>query len=232
MLASDRLVTLSISAIVPALDEERTIGATLASLLSVADERIVSDGGSRDRTRELARAAGAQVVEGDRGRGLQLNRGAAAASGDVLLFVHADTVVPPGAGKAVRGAIASGALGGAFRVQFDAPGWRYRLGETVASWRSRWSGLAFGDQAQFVRRDVFADLDGFAEWPILEDLDFSLRLRRRGVVAILPIAVTTSARRFARRGPLRTVLRNWWIVARFRSGASPHDLARVYTDVR
>lgn len=232
MLASARLVNGSISAVVPALDEERSIAATLSSLSGLADERIVVDGGSRDRTRELARDAGARVIESPRGRGAQLNRGARAAIGEVLLFVHADTLVPPGAGSAILAAIDAGALGGAFRIRFDAPGWRYRLGETLASWRSRWSGVALGDQAQFVRRDVFAALGGYAEWPILEDLDFSLRLRRQGRVVILPLAVTTSARRFVRRGPLRTVLRNWWIVARFRTGASPRELARLYGDVR
>jgi GT2 family glycosyltransferase len=167
-----------------------------------------------------------------------LNRGAAAAHEagrepeEILLFLHADTTLPEGAVELVRQAVAAGAVGGAFEIRFDAPGWVYRLGERIASLRSRWSRLALGDQAQFVRRRSFEELGGFREWPLLEDLDFMLRLRQSGPIAILRPPVVTSARRFAARGPLRTVLGNWWIWTQFVRGVPPERLAARYRDVR
>jgi rSAM/selenodomain-associated transferase 2 len=227
-----------VSIVIPALDEERAIGAVLSAALAQADDVVVSDGGSRDRTVEIAREMGARVVAGPRGRGLQLNRGAAAASEagrepeDILLFLHADTALPEGGVELVRQAIAAGAVGGAFEIRFDGRGWVYRLGERIASLRSRWSRLALGDQAQFVRRERFEDLGGFRDWPLLEDLDFMLRLRETGRIAILRRPVVTSARRFAARGPLRTVLGNWWIWTQFVRGVPPRELAARYLDVR
>jgi rSAM/selenodomain-associated transferase 2 len=228
MLASAFRMTATLSAVVPTLDEERVLGATLARLRLVADQIVVADGGSRDATLALAEAHGATVVAGARGRGAQLASGARAAHGDLLLFVHADTLVPENAGELIRRAIDAGAVGGAFRIRFDSPGWRYRLGETVASWRSVVTRLSLGDQAQFVRRDVYERLGGFRDWPLFEDYDFARRLRRAGPIAILRTPVVTSARRFERRGPLRTVLFNWWLLARFALGTSPHELARSY----
>ncbi len=232
MLAFVPPMSLRISAVVPALDEEHEIVATLAALATVADEVVVADGGSSDRTRELARGAGARLVEGARGRAAQMNAGARATSGGLLLFVHADTRLAPGSRRALEDACGAGAVGGAFRIRFDAPGALYRLGGTVASWRSRLTGLAFGDQAQFVRRETFEALGGFRDWPILEDLDLARRLRRAGRVAILAPAVVTSARRFQRRGPVRTVLANWRILALHACGVAPERLAHRYRDER
>ncbi len=227
-----------VSIIIPALDEETAIRAALAAALAQADEVVVSDGGSQDHTVQIARQMGARVVTGCRGRGLQLNRGAAATCEagrepeDILLFLHADTTLPADGVELVRQAIAAGAVGGAFEIRFDGRGWVYRLGERVASLRSRWSRLALGDQAQFVRRARFEDLGGFRAWPLLEDLDFMLRLRESGPIAILSRPVVTSARRFAARGPLRTVLANWWIWFQFVRGVSPERLAASYRDIR
>ncbi|MGH7336781.1 MAG: glycosyltransferase, partial [Myxococcota bacterium] len=125
-------MTATLSAVVPTLDEERALGTTLDRLFRVADEIVVADGGSRDATLAIAEARGATVVSSARGRGAQLDAGARAARGDLLLFVHADTLVPANAGDLIRSAVDAGALGGAFRIRFDAPGWRYRLGETIA----------------------------------------------------------------------------------------------------
>lgn len=227
-----------VSIVIPALDEERAIAATLAGALAQADQVVLSDGGSRDRTVEIALQMGARVVSGQPGRGLQLNRGAEAALAtdsepdDILLFLHADTTLPAGAIAQVRTAIADGAVGGAFEIRFDGRGWVYRLGERVASLRSRVSRLALGDQAIFVRAGRFTHLEGFRSWPLLEDLDFMLRLRQAGRIAILRPPVTTSARRFAARGPLRTVFGNWWIWLQFVRGVSPERLAARYRDVR
>jgi hypothetical protein len=117
-------------------------------------------------------------------------------------------------------------------VRFDAEGLVYRLGERVANLRARITRAPLGDHGQFVTRAAFEELGGFREWPLLEDLDFIRRLGRRGRVAVLPLRVTTSARRFEAGGPLRTVLRNWWIWVLYALGVSPHRLARLYGNVR
>jgi uncharacterized protein len=222
----------TLSIVVPTLDEERALAAGLDATLAAADEVVISDGGSRDATVALARERGARVIEGAPGRGPQLNRGAAAARGDILLFLHADTTLPPGAAESVREAIAEGACGGAFRVRFDVDAPVYRFGAHMVNWRTLRSRLALGDQAQFASREAFAALGGFRDWPILEDLDFSRRLKRHGAVAIVATPVTTSARRFEARGPARTVALNWLIWTLFFCGVSPRRLARLYRRAR
>lgn len=221
-------LSLSLSIVVPTLDEERSLPELLPPLFAEADEVVVSDGGSRDATGAVAEALGARLVVGPPGRGGQLARGAATARGEALLFVHADTRLPVGAGAAVRAALAGGASGGGFLVRFDAPGLLYRFGERCVNARTRALRVPLGDQAQFVRRDAYTRLGGFRDWPILEDLDFVLRLRRAGRLAIVSSPVTTSARRFVDRGPVRTVVTNWLIWALYFAGVSPSRLARFY----
>ena len=217
---------------VPTLDEEAAVRQDLAAAIAAADELVVSDGGSRDRTRELAASLGARVVVGPPGRGAQLNRGAAATSAELLLFLHADTTLPVGAAAAVRAAIAGGCCGGAFRVRFEPTRPLFRFGAAIANARSRLTGVALGDQAQCVTRETFEQLGGSREWPLLEDLDFARRLKRTGRVAMLPLEVSTSARRFVRRGPVRTVATNWLIWTLFACGVPPARLVRLYRDVR
>ena len=221
--------------IIPTLNEEPSLRRILPLALAAADEVVVSDGGSTDRTVEVARSLGARVVTGPAGRGGQLNRGAAATDGDILLFLHADTILPEGAGRSVRAAVEAGAVGGAFLIRFDLDGFLYRLGARVVNLRTRRAFMTLGDQAQFVTREAFQELGGFREWPILEDLDFATRLRRRWTrrrLAVVPHPVVTSARRFARKGPVRTVLKNWLIWLLFLLGVSPHRLARLYRHIR
>jgi rSAM/selenodomain-associated transferase 2 len=217
--------------VVPALDEEAVIGTHLPAALREADEVVVSDGGSGDRTREIAAALGAKVVCGPPGRGAQLNRGAAATGAGALLFLHADTTLPPGARDRVLGALAAGHVGGAFAVRFAPETALLRLGGRLASARSRLTGLALGDQAQFASRAAFAALGGYREWPLLEDLDFAWRLRRHGRTAQLEVPVVTSSRRFLQRGVLRTVATNWLIWGLYSAGVSPQRLARLYTQL-
>jgi rSAM/selenodomain-associated transferase 2 len=221
--------------IIPTLNEEPALRRTLLLALAQADEVVVSDGGSTDATLEIARSLGARTVSGPPGRGGQLNRGAAAADADVLLFLHADTILPDAAGNAVREAVAGGAVGGAFHIRFDRDGLLYRLGARVVNLRTRLAFTPLGDQAQFATREAFGELGGYREWPILEDLDFATRLRRRwgrGRLAVIPAPVITSARRFVQRGPIRTVLTNWLIWLLFGLGVSPHRLARLYRHIR
>ncbi len=232
MLASGSPMPLRLSVVVPVLDEERALGEGLPALLALGDELVVSDGGSRDATAELAGRVGAIVVVGAPGRGGQLARGAAAASGDVLLFLHVDTRLPAGAGEEIRRAVEGGTAGGAFAMRFEPETRLLRFGARLVNWRSRRFAVPLGDQAQFVRRDVFERLGGFRDWPILEDLDFVLRLRRHGGTVLLPGPAIVSARRFLNRGVLRTVTVDWLIWSLFALGVSPHRLARLYRQVR
>jgi rSAM/selenodomain-associated transferase 2 len=244
MLASRRNPkTMRVAVVVPALNEEAALRLTLPAALAVADELVVSDGGSADGTVEVARRLGARVVSGPAGRGGQLNRGAAATSAEILLFLHADTTLPGGAIEAIRQAVAGrpaargettagAALGGAFLVRFDAEGPLLRLGAWLINLRTRLTRLPLGDQAHFVTREAFEQLGGYQDWPILEDLDFAWRLRRRGRLAILGLRVTTGARRFLELGVLRTVATNWLIWSLFVLGVSPRRLARLYSQIR
>lgn len=224
--------------IVPALNEEGTLRRNLPAASTHADEVVVSDGGSADGSLEVARALGARTVSGPPCRGAQLNRGAIAAmdcGADVLLFLHADTVLPKNAGRSVKEAIAAGAPGGAFLLRFDRDGFVYRLGSRVVNQRTRLAFVPLGDQALFVTREAFRELDGFREWPILEDVDFAKRMRRRWGrrrLVVIENPVITSSRRFAAQGPARTVALNWLIWMLFAAGVSPHRLARLYRQVR
>lgn len=218
--------------VVPTLDEEEALRRHLPAALAVADEVIVSDGGSQDRTPEVARELGARVVEGPPGRGGQLNRGAAAATADVLLFLHADTLLPPGAVEKIRAAVAGGAPGGAFLVRFDVDRPMQRLGAWLINHRTRLVRLPLGDQAQFATRQTFDALGGYKDWPILEDLDFAARLRRLGGMALIEDPVTTGARRFVEQGAVRTVATNWLIWLLFLLGVPPRRLAGLYKKIR
>jgi rSAM/selenodomain-associated transferase 2 len=230
-----------VAIVVPTLNEEATLSRTLAAALAVADELVVSDGGSVDRTVEVARSLGARVLAGPAGRGGQLNRGAAATSAEILLFLHADTTLPAGAladvreavaGRSRGGAGAGAAAGGAFLVRFDTDRPLLRLGAWLINQRTRLTRLPLGDQAQFVTRTAFEQLGGFRDWPILEDLDFAWRLRRHGRTVILRRRVTTGARRFVELGVARTVAINWLIWLLFVLGVSPRRLVRLYSQIR
>ena len=214
--------------VMPTLDEAEGIAQPLASALAEADEVLVVDGGSQDATRERAAASGARVLVGPAGRGCQLNLGARHAKGDVLLFLHADTRLPAGAGERVREAIRAGAVGGGFFLRFDSRRPVLRGFARMIGLRTRLTRCPLGDQAHFVRRDVFEHLGGYRDWPILEDIDFARRLARQGRVALLSPPVLTSGRRYLAGGPFRTVARNWLILALYFVGVSPHRLQRLY----
>jgi len=207
-----------ISVVIPALDEEGTIGAAIASAGGPDVEVIVVDGGSRDRTREEAAVAGARVVAAPRGRGHQLAAGARVACGDAVLFLHADSTLPAGFAAAVRGALADPAVvGGAFRFRFDPRPLSLRIVEWGTQLRVALLGMPYGDQALFARREALEAIGGVPEAPIMEDLDLVRALRRRGRLARLPLPATTSGRRYLEGGVLRTVVRNavaatgWWL---------------------
>jgi rSAM/selenodomain-associated transferase 2 len=233
--------------VIPTLNEEeslrRHLPAVFAAVREAADvpaEVVVADGGSADGTVAVAREMGARVVSGPPGRGLQLNRGATAAlsepggerAADVLLFLHADTTLPPGAVDKIRRAVDNGAEGGAFYLRFDVDRPMQRLGSRLINLRTRWLRVPLGDQAQFATREAFARLGGFPDWPLLEDLDFVLRLRKSPRMVLIDAEVTTGARRFVEQGAVRTVAINWLIWLLFLLGVSPHRLARLYRQIR
>ncbi len=225
-----------ISIIIPVLNELNTIAATLASTdASTNIEVIVVDGGSGDGTVELVRSLGAIAISSGAGRAVQMNAGAAVATGDILLFLHADTQLPPDFDTMIRTAMASSprtgrqvAVAGAFRLQIDAPGSSFRSIERGVNWRSRFLQLPYGDQAIFLKSATFARLGGFLELPIMEDFDLMCRLKRWGRISIIAVPVITSARRWLKHGILKTTLINQMIIAAYLLGVSPQRLMRWY----
>ena len=222
--------------VMPVLEEAQRIEAAVATARRHCDVLIVVDGGSGDGTAELAAGAGARVATAPRaGRGLQLRTGAdlaIEAGADVLLFLHADTRLPPAARSGVERAVNGGAAGGGFLIDFEAAPWLLRRGRFLVDLRSRRLRLPLGDQAQFATAAAYAACGGFSDLPILEDLDFIRRLRRQGPVSIVEQRATTSSRRFAERGVVRTVATNWLIWALFAAGVKPARLAGLYPLVR
>jgi rSAM/selenodomain-associated transferase 2 len=221
-----------ISVIVPALDEEAVIGQTLGRLapLRAAGHRvIVSDGGSRDRTAELARSLADVVVKGARGRARQMNAGAAAADGDVLLFLHADTVLPAfSESDLTEGLRSSGRRWGRFDVRLSGRHPALRIVERMMNARSRWTGIATGDQAMFVERALFLEVGGFPDIPLMEDVALSKRLLGAGPPLCLQSRVLTSSRRWEERGVFRTIGLMWGLRAAYALGVPPEQLARMY----
>lgn len=222
-----------LAVIVPTLDEEPALRANLSSAFALSDLVVVSDGGSADGTVEEARRQGAVVVEGPRGRGPQLNRGAAAAGdADVYLFLHADTRLPPESTGSISRAVAGGAVGGGFRLRFDSPRRSFHLGAWLVNQRSRLLKAPLGDQGQFVTREAFCRLGGYRPWPIFEDVDLVRRLRRQGRIALLEGPAVTAARRFEQQGLMRTVALNWALALLFLLRVPPERIARLYRQVR
>ncbi len=222
-----------ISVIIPVLNEANGINTGLAkTLANIQDdlnvEAIVVDGGSTDQTVELLRNMGIRVLTAPAGRASQMNVGAAIATGDILIFLHADTQLPPDFADMIRETCRGSAVGGAFTLKIDAPLLSLRLVEWGVAMRSRLWQLPYGDQAIFLKKATFQELGGFMELPIMEDFEFMQRLQKLGAIAILPTPVITSARRWLERGVLQTTLTNQIMILGYRFGISTHDLARWY----
>jgi len=222
------------SIIIPALNESSLIEKTLSALPRRNDaERIVVDGGSLDDTPALAGPLSDKVLFSPAGRARQMNRGAREASGGVLLFLHADSRLPMDALDLMAKALEDPAVaGGAFRLAIDSRRWVLHLVAGAANWRTRLTGLPYGDQGLFVRRPIFERLGGFPEWPLLEDLEFSRRIKTVGKVVLLSRPVTVSSRRWDKEGVGFTTLRNQIFLLLYFSGVSPMRLARWYPPIR
>jgi rSAM/selenodomain-associated transferase 2 len=224
---------MKISAIIPAWNEVLTIAEAVDNARAVADEIIVADGGSPDGTAERAAAAGARVVRAPKGRGQQLRAGAACASGDVLLFLHADVRLDPRARDAIECALSDiEVIGGNFYVRFEHASFAARVFTFANHWRRQLLRIYYGDSAIFVRAATYSALGGFRALPIFEDYEFVRRLEGAGRTAYLrDVVAVASARRFI-DAPLRTL--GVWTALQvlFSLGVSAERLARFYADTR
>lgn len=219
-----------LSVIIPALNEENYIKKCIESVKILNPfEIIVVDGGSIDKTVEIAQREGASIIKSHTGRGTQLMRGALSARGEILLFLHADAFITEEID--IKNYIEKGYSGGFFRLRYDSPSFSLRLVEFFANMRARLFSLPYGDQAIFVRRDIFEEIGGFKNYPFLEDMDFILRLRKKGRLASLPSSVIVSSRRLKKGypfSPLLISLRNVMIAWLFLLGISPFKLYKLY----
>ena len=217
-----------ISVVIPTLDAARAVGAAIRSAPSGA-EVIVVDGGSHDDIAGETARAGARLVVAPRGRAAQMNRGARAASGEALVFLHADCRLPPDAAEQIGSVLRRpGVVGGWFPQRIEAAGALFRLGARGSNRRARWLRLPYGDQAIFTRRDMFFAVGGFPEQPIMEDAGLALRLRRRGRLEPAGSPVTTGAEHWRRLGPVGTALLDCLTLGAWLAGVPPRWIARVY----
>jgi rSAM/selenodomain-associated transferase 2 len=222
----------ALSIIVPVLDEEARIGAALSALAPFrarGAEVIVADGGSRDRTVELAHPLADRIVSAPRGRGAQMNAGAAVSTGDVLLFLHADTLLPPEADSLVLAGLQPSAWQwGRFDVRLEGASPLLAVISGFMNWRSLATGIATGDQAMFATRAAFDAAGGFPDIPLMEDIALSKRLKRISRPLCLAARVVVSGRRFDEHGAIRTILLMWRLRLEYWLGVPPDTLARRY----
>ncbi|NIQ01485.1 MAG: glycosyltransferase [Nitrospinaceae bacterium] len=225
---------MKVSVIIPTLNEARILEQTLRDLRRhEPHEVIVVDGGSRDDTRRIAGEFTPHVIRTESGRGHQMNAGARRATGDLFLFLHADSRVDPLSYRKMVSLMESGkVLGGAFSLAIDSDRRALRWISTLATLRARYLHLVYGDQGIFVRARVFRTLGGFSSLPICEDLDFFNRLRRQGPIVVLREKIFTSARRWRTEGVVYTTVRNILIAGLFLLGFPPQRLSKWYAVIR
>jgi rSAM/selenodomain-associated transferase 2 len=224
----------TISIVIPVLNELVLINEAIERIRSLplgeAVEIIVVDGSDVAETVSAIRDEDVARLSCERGRGTQMNKGAAVAHGEVLLFLHADTQLPPDGLRSIVSLMDDAHFSaGAFDLEISARGMAYRIIEKVASLRSRLTGIPYGDQAIFVRRDYFTSLGGYKKLPIMEDVDLMRRIKRDGGrVCFVPGKARTSARRWEKEGVIRCTCRNWTIMLLYLLGVPPERLARWY----
>jgi len=225
---------LRISVILPVLNEEHVIGSTLQALLSLMPyEIIVVDGGSTDGTRAVCDQFGVRVLTSEPGRARQMNCGARDATGDVLLFLHADTTLPASALNDISTAMRDpDCPAGRFDVEIEGAHWMLKIIAWLINYRSRITKIATGDQALFVRRAVFETMGGFQDIPLMEDIAFCRALKRMGPMDCLRTRVITSGRRWERDGVWRTIIKMWMLKLGYLAGVSPERLKQYYADTR
>ncbi len=224
---------MKLSIIIPALNEADILGRTLASLKTHPSEIIVVDGESQDSTIEVARQHTPHILTSRPGRGLQQDIGARRSQGDVFLFLHADTQLPPNYQDLIHYVLTDpGTVFGAFFLSIYPSRPALDLIALMANLRSRLLKMPYGDQALFVRRSAYFLAGGFKDWPVMEEVDLVRRLNRIGGFKMARGFVQTSARRWRKENPIYTTLRNYSLILRYLAGTSPHTLARHYPDAR
>jgi rSAM/selenodomain-associated transferase 2 len=221
---------LKISIIIPVLNEANTIAPVISTARNAENvEIIVADGGSSDGTVEIAQSLGVRVLSTAARRATQMNAGAIAATGDILLFLHADTHLPRGYDSAARQALAKpSSVGGAFELKIDARRLCLRLVEIGVNWRSHFFQMPYGDQAIFLLSATFDKIGGFPDLPLMEDFEFVRRLKKQGRIEIVPQPVLTSARRWQQVGVLKTTIINQIVIIAYFLGVSPDRLGEWY----
>jgi rSAM/selenodomain-associated transferase 2 len=218
-----------IAVIIPTLNEESALEAAIRSAPEAgAAEIIVSDGGSSDRTLEVAARCGARLVTSERMRARQMNEAARSTDAGILAFLHADTTLPSDAGTLIREAAGRRFGFGGFRIRFTEDDPRLRFAAAMVNLRTSITRCPWGDQVQFMTRERFEALGGYRDMPIMEDYELARRMKAFGPVAFLRGEVSTSGRRFLERGIVATAVTNWRIVAAYHLGASPEELRRLY----
>lgn len=223
----------TISVVIPTLNEEVSLPETVSRARANPEvcEIIVVDGGSRDDTRAVAERLGCGVLESPPGRGGQMRFGAARARGDVVLLLHADTWLPPEAGSAALECLREpSVVAGGFWKTFRDASWLMRGARFRCGLRLWFGRRILGDQGIFVRRDVLEKIGGVPDMPLMEELELCRRLRKAGRLVLAAATVTTSARRFRQHGVVRTYLRMWWVMLRYRCGTAPAELRRLYEE--
>ena len=225
---------IKISVIIPVLNEETVIEKTLNNLHKKDEsiEVIVVDGGSQDNTVKLVQNMGVKIVKSTKAiRALQMNQGALLATGNILLFLHADTILPLGYNELIINSFSdSKVVGGAFKLKIDLSLFSLRLIEMLVNWRSQFFLIPYGDQAIFVKTSVFREIGGFTNFPIMEDFEFIQRLNKRGKIIILSAKVITSGRRWQKLGVIKTTFINQLIILGYYLGVPPKKLAQWYRE--
>ena len=222
------------SFIIPVWNEEAIISRTIEQVRGLAAfgdaEIIVVDGDPAGRTITVARHMGVKTAISEKGRGIQMNLGASLAEGEILIFLHADTLLPPDALELIETAMEdSSCIAGAFDLAIDSARPAFRLIEKASSFRSRMTRIPYGDQTIFIRKRDFRDLGGFNNIPVMEDVEFMQRIKKRkGKICIIGRAVRTSPRRWEKEGIVYTTLRNWLLIALYFCGVKPEKLIRFY----
>lgn len=218
----------------PVFNEAQLLPEKLTSLKALnADEMVFIDGGSTDGTQQLLEASGVTWYTGVRGRAAQMNLGAGKCKSDIILFIHIDTEIDENNISAIKSAMKQQDLaGGRFDIRLSGHHPAYRIISWFINIRSRWSKISTGDQAMFVRRAMFEQMGGFADLPLMEDVEFSKRLKRQGNVACLRQRVTTSSRRWQQHGIIRTVLLMWRLRLLYWLGTPAEKLAAMYQNAR
>lgn len=226
---------LSVAVVIPVLNEGKVLMQSVAQFKSLAeeDDLIFCDGGSEDETCDFLQQHGLNYCQSSRGRALQMNAGAASSKSDVLLFIHADTMISTSDIAMVKKAMLDiSVVGGRFDVRLSGKAFAFRIIEFMINLRSRMTGVSTGDQCQFVRRSVFEKMGGFPEQALMEDIEFSKQLKRYGKVASLKNKVSTSSRRWEKHGIVKTVMLMWKLRFLYWLGIPAEKLAGIYYNVR